>query len=68
MKIEFSTREYLKEHGKQPKGRGWWMFTFEGYLFEATGTLTEAKKKCSEFVKAVAPKGYSETVTVNVEP
>lgn len=68
MKIEFSTWEYLKEHGKEPKGWGWWMFTFEGYLFEATGTLTEAKKKCREFVKAVAPKGYSETVTVNVEP
>lgn len=69
MKIEFKTWEYLKEHGKEPKGRGLWYFTFEGnYLFTASGTLTEAKKKCREFVRLVAPKDWAETVYVNVEP
>ena len=30
MKIEFSNREYIYEHGKAPKGFGHWYFTFEG--------------------------------------
>ena len=46
MKIEFTDSEYRFEHGKAPKGLGWWFFKFEGHEFETTGTLTEAKKKC----------------------
>lgn len=67
MRIEFSNSEYMREHGKPPKGRGWWMFKFEGsYEFEASGTLTEAKSKCREYVRSVAPEGYSETVVVTI--
>lgn len=68
MKIEFTTREYQWEHGKTPKGTGYWMFDFEGYQFEAWGTLTEAKKACKEYIKKIAPKDYTETVYVNVMP
>ena len=68
MKIEFSNREYINEHGKAPKGYGYWYFTFEGFERWERGTLTEAKKKCSDFIRAIAPKGYKETVVVNIEP
>lgn len=68
MKIEFSNARYIRNYGKAPKGRGWWWFTFEGYEFEATGTLTEAKKACREYIKEHAPKDYKGTITVIVEP
>lgn len=70
MRIEFTTSEYLKEHGKEPKGRGGWMFSFEGYEYTAQAgkTLTEAKKEVREYVKKIAPPGYTETVYVDVLP
>jgi hypothetical protein len=68
MKIEFSTWEYLKDHGKQPKGRGLWYFDFEGLQYAASGTLTEAKKKCVAHIREIAPKGYNKTVYVEVAP
>ena len=68
MRIEFSTAEYKYEHGKAPKGYGYWMFEFEGYEYGAHGTLTEAKKLCREYVKKVAPADYAGTVHVNVLP
>lgn len=68
MTIEFTTRDYQWAHGRMPKGRGWWMFEFEGYNFEHQGTLTEAKKACREYIKKMAPADYVGTVYVNVEP
>ena len=68
MKIEFSDREYRFEHGKAPKGYGHWYFTFEGLGRWEVGTLTEAKKKVKEHIREIAPKGYAETVYVNIEP
>ena len=69
MKIEFTDSEYRFESGHAPKGYGRWGFEFEGsYEFWHTGTLTEAKKACREYVKKVAPVGYAETVTVNILP
>lgn len=68
MKIEFTDREYLIEHGHAPRGRGYWGFRFEGRECWQYGTLTEAKKKCREYVKECAPEGYDGTVYVNVEP
>lgn len=69
MKIEFSDTSYRWTHGKAPKGYGWWFFTFEGiHEFEATGTLTEAKKQCRKHIRSIAPKGYAETVYVTIEP
>lgn len=68
MRIEFTDREYRFEHGKTPRGYGYWLFTFEGYSYSATGTLTTAKVKCREYVKTVAPKGCVGTVIVNIEP
>ena len=49
MKYEFSNKHYVAEHGKSPRGFGWWWFSFEGYAFEHTGTLTEAKQACREY-------------------
>ena len=70
MKIEFSNREYVNGHGKQPKGFGVWWFEFcDGYTFHATGTLAEAKKACRQYVKQYL-KGYDyyDFVMVNVLP
>lgn len=68
MKIVFTDREYHFEHGKAPKGYGHWYFTFEGHGRWEVGTLTEAKKKVKEHIREIAPKGYAETVYVNIEP
>ena len=68
MKIEFSDRKYMYEHGKAPKGYGQWFFTFEGYSQWVCGTLAEAKRRCREYVKKVAPKDYVGTVLVTIEP
>ena len=66
MKIEFSTRDYEWAYGKQPRGRGWWWFTFEGYEYSTCGTFTEARKACRDYIKSLAPKGYTQTVRVLV--
>lgn len=68
MRIEFTEREYWREHGKAPKGRGHWGFEFEGHTFWTAGTLTEAKKACRDEVRRVAPEGYTGMVYVNIMP
>ena len=70
MKIEFTDSEYRFEHGHAPKGRGGWIFQFEGQEYWAKGcqTLTEAKKEVKEHIKKIAPEGYTETVYVNIMP
>ena len=68
MTIVFKDGEYRFEHGHAPKGFGHWCFTFEGYERWERGTLTEAKKKCRQYIRQLAPAGYSGTVYVNVEP
>lgn len=68
MTIEFTDTEYRIEHGRAPKGYGRWGFGFEGYIFWATGTLTQAKKECRAEVRRVAPEGYSLPVMVNILP
>lgn len=66
MTIEFKTNEYERTYGHKPRGRGWWWFTFEGTDFQATGTYTEAKKACSQYIRSIAPHGYKEIVFVTV--
>jgi len=68
MKISFEDREYKIENGRAPRGYGHWGFTFEGYEFWASGTLTDAKRKCREKIKRLAPNGYTGTVFVNILP
>lgn len=68
MAIVFTTREYLRDHGRLPRGRGYWGFEFEGRDFWATGTLTEAKAACVRHIREIAPKGYDKVVYVNVLP
>ena len=66
--VEFTDREYRWSHGKSPRGYGYWAFGFEGHEFWAKGTLTEAKKKCVEEVRRLAPEGYTGPVWVNILP
>ena len=68
MTIAFTDREFWREHGKAPKGRGCWGFSFEGYEFWACGTLAEAKKACRAEIKKLAPAGYEGYVSVNILP
>lgn len=68
MDIIFTTREYEAEHGRKPRGYGYWWFSFEGFEFQAKGTLTEAKKACRRHIRSVVPREYREAVHVNVEP
>lgn len=68
MKIEFTDREYRYENGHAPRGIGFWGFNFEGHEFWASGTLSEAKKKCMKEVRRLAPDGYPGTVHVNILP
>ena len=70
MTIEFTDREYIREHGHAPRGRGCWMFSFEGYEYTARccQTLTEAKKEVKEYIKKIAPEGYTGFVYVNIMP
>lgn len=66
MAIEFKTGNYEWEHGRSPKGRGFWGFTFEGYEFWQQGTFAEAKKACKAYIKELAPADYVGTVFVEV--
>lgn len=66
MTIEFSDAEYRWAYGKQPKGRGFWWFFFEGQEFSAWCTFSEAKKACIAHVRSVAPAGYKGHVIVKV--
>lgn len=71
MRIEFTDTEYRFEHGKAPRGYGMWGFQYgrtEDTMFWASGTLTEAKKACREYVKAKAPQDYIGTIHVNILP
>lgn len=68
--IIFDIRDYKIVHGKAPKGRGTWVFFFghcwEDYEFWCSGTYTEAKKQCVQYVKSVVGADYSRFINVNV--
>lgn len=67
MTIEFTDREYRFEHGRAPKGYGYWGFEYEGRQFWTTGTLTQAKAACRKEIRKQAPEGYA-YVVVTVLP
>ena len=55
-RMEFSNRDYISEHGKNPRGYGMWAFATkrnpdESDIFWFTGSLTEAKKAAKEHFK-----------------
>lgn len=68
MAIEFRTGFFEYEHGRRPKGYGFWLFSFEGHEFGASGTYTDAKKKCVEYVRRNVPADFVGRVIVEVEP
>lgn len=54
--MTFSNRDYIAEHGKNPRGYGSWAFATKRNakdedIFWATGTLTEAKKAAKAHFK-----------------
>lgn len=62
MKVEFSTDEYERTHGKTPRGRGGWAFCpkskynrsdYLDFIFWApSGTFAEAKKAAKAHYQA----------------
>lgn len=51
----FSNSVFYYEHGRQPRGRGWWAFQNRDgskiWWVEGSYTLTEAKKRVTEILK-----------------
>lgn len=57
MAVEFNTHEYEFSHGKKPRGRGGWAFSFKrnpsmDEIFWINGTYAECKKVAREKAKA----------------
>lgn len=57
--VEVMTIDYVWSHGKEPRGRGGWIFSTcrngRGEMFFANGTYGEAKR---EAVQKAAAAGY----------
>jgi hypothetical protein len=50
--VRYSDREYRNSHGTAPRGYGNWMFEDEvGAIYEAKGTLTEAKREVTRAIR-----------------
>jgi hypothetical protein len=51
MKTEISTTRYARSHGKQPKGKGRWVFEdrSQNVIFSFNGVYAEAKKAAINF-------------------
>ena len=66
---EFSNARYNWNHGKAPRGKGWWMFEDkDGNIIadiQGLHTLTEAKKLATKELKE---KGFPTWKTVYVAP
>lgn len=61
----FSNRHFIRSHGKDPRGFGYWGFEVGEKIWFVTGTLVEAKKKVSAILKA---EGIPAGTTVYVAP
>lgn len=58
MTVEFDTRDYVRSHGKQPKGWGRWAFDFDGeWCFTPTAmNYAEAKAWVAEKARAAGAR------------
>ena len=68
--VTFNTRKYEMAHGKKPKGYGLWCFDVNGcgmhlssqnslsMQMQATGTLTDAKRKVKREIAGMAKANY----------
>ncbi len=50
--MKFDTSEYVRSHGKEPRGYGYWAFQFKygpahirDQIYFRTGTLTQCRKQ-----------------------
>lgn len=68
MSYQFSNSEYIRSHGRNPKGTGTWIFAVDEWKqgrpnriweFPVYGTLTEAKKLAAAAAKADGVPKYS---------
>ena len=56
-KIQFHTREYVRSHFKEPKGRGSWGFRIGGEVhLSPSMTYAEARKWAADIARAVETK------------
>lgn len=65
--VRFSTREFFRSHGKEPRGRGSWAFQVEDttkVVFSPSMTFSEAKAWMRKQVAAAR----NENVYVDVLP
>ena len=73
MKIEFRNDEYIKSHGKAPKGYGSWAFAASRNpdpldLKFFHGTLTQAKAQAKEHYKKIAEQNGESWMILYVMP
>lgn len=72
--FEFSTRQYVFSHGKNPKGYGSWAFSVQELdggkqiFWAPTSTYGLAKTWIKNHVRPLIPADYAGTVTINVLP
>jgi hypothetical protein len=52
-KVTVETNEFVRAHGKEPKGFGLWAFEIAGVQHHFTGTFSEAKRKARTAAYAV---------------
>jgi hypothetical protein len=59
--MKVSTTQFVRSHGRQPRGRGLWMFQFRDSkgvalvtLFDANGTYAEACRKARSMARGYA--------------
>ena len=57
MTITFSTREYEFSHGRKPRGRGGWAFTFDDsekiiWTIPSSMTYADARKWARDYARA----------------
>lgn len=71
MTFNHDDRQFIRSHGKAPKGRGSWAFQIEkthGPFFSPSMTLTQARKWAETKARELAPEGFSGSVLVETLP
>ncbi len=68
--VMFSSANYIRVHGKAPRGTGSWLFEIEGEIYEAPCclTLTAAKAACRSEILRRKPDGFCGMVWVDILP
>jgi hypothetical protein len=72
MHLEFSISQFVRSHGRNPKGRGSWAFAVKDLggevIFTPSMTFAEAKVWIRNRIRPEVPCDYAGAVVVEVLP